>query len=165
MSVPVNLAEHVTSEVIDNKSILIQTNDTVAVFAINFKSFTADGTQVFPIQSLGTDYRVHSYTGLSGYGSELLVVATKDDTQIEITPTALTLGGRPAGVPFIVNLDSGQTYQVQASLTSGDLTGTTVLGTDSSGSCRPFAVFSGVRCTNIPVASRCLLHPQAGEHR
>ena len=158
VSVPVNLAEHVTSEVIDNKSILIQTNDTVAVFAINFKSFTADGTQVFPIQSLGTEYRVHSYTGLSGYGSELLVVATKDDTQIEITPTALTLGGRPAGVPFIVNLDSGQTYQVQASLTSGDLTGTTVLGTDSSGSCRPFAVFSGVRCTNIPVGCSACDH-------
>ncbi|MCB0787062.1 MAG: IgGFc-binding protein, partial [Flavobacteriales bacterium] len=130
VTIPVALAEHTTSEVIENKSILIQTNDTVAVFAINFQSFTADGSQVFPIQSLGTEYRVQSYKGLGsfspGYSSELLVVSTKDDTQVEITPTATTLGGRPPGVPFIVDLDSGQTYQVQADNPQDDLTGTTV---------------------------------------
>ena len=162
VTIPVALAEHTTSEVIENKSILIQTNDTVAVFAINFQSFTADGSQVFPIQSLGTEYRVQSYKGLGsfspGYSSELLVVSTKDDTQVEITPTATTLGGRPPGVPFIVDLDSGQTYQVQADNPQDDLTGTTVVGTDSSGACRPFAVFSGVVCTNIPAGCTACDH-------
>ena len=154
VSVPVAMAEHTGSEIVDNKSVLVQTNDTVSVFAINFQSYTADGTQVFPIQSLGIDYRIHSYEGLGGwnpsYNSEFLIVATKDDTQVEITPTTPTLGGRPAGVPFIVDLDSGQTYQVQAATAADDLSGSTIRGTDSSGVCRPFAVFSGVMCVNVP---------------
>lgn len=153
------MAEHTTSEVIEStKSVLVQTQDTVSVFAINFQSFTADGTQVFPIQSLGIEYRVQAYTGLGQYPTEMLVVATKDDTQIEITPTAPTAGGRPAGVPFILNLDSGQSYQIKGTGAADDFTGSTFIGTDSSGVCRPFAVFSGVGCTNIPVGCTACDH-------
>lgn len=146
-------AMHQGSEVIDNKSFLIETEDTVAVFAINFEQYTADGTTVYPTQSLGTEYRIFSYRGLSGWGtlnSEFLIVATEDGTEVEITPSVPTLGGQPAGVPFTVNLNAGETYQVQAAAATDDLTGTTIVGTEESGSCRPFAVFSGSVCTNIP---------------
>ncbi|MCB0791530.1 MAG: gliding motility-associated C-terminal domain-containing protein [Flavobacteriales bacterium] len=148
-----NGAMHFSSEVIENKSVLIQTQDTVAVFAINFEAYTADGTTVYPIQSLGNEYRLHAYYGLSGVNnlvSEFLIVATKDGTEVEINSSAATQGGHAVGVPWIVTLDSGETYQVKASSTAGDFTGTTVIGTPSSGTCRPFAVFSGSLCTNIP---------------
>jgi len=147
-------AIHTGSEVVDNKSFLVETADTVAVYALNFEDATADAASILPTQSLGTQYRVHCYYGLSGFGglnSEFLIVATKDGTQVEITPSAATLGGQPAGVPFIVNLDSAETYQVQAGASGDDLTGTTIVGTAISGSCRPFAVFSGSVCTNVPI--------------
>ncbi len=153
VTIPIATAMHYQSDVIDNKSVLIQTQDTVAVFAINFEQYTADGTTVYPIQSLGNEYRIHAYYGLNGVGglsSEFLIVATQDDTQVEITTTATTEGGHAAGVPWIVDLDSAETYQVKALNTADDFTGSTIIATQQSGSCRPFAVFSGSVCTNIP---------------
>lgn len=161
VSVPIATCMHQNSDVIDNKSILVMTADTVAVFAINFEAYTADGQVVYPIQSLGSEYRVFAYQGLSGFSdlvSEFLIVSTKDDTQVEITTTANTQGGHAAGVPWIVDLDSGQTYQVMAQDPNADFTGTTVVGTPLSGSCRPFAVFSGAVCTNIPVGCTACDH-------
>ncbi|MCB0793572.1 MAG: gliding motility-associated C-terminal domain-containing protein [Flavobacteriales bacterium] len=146
-------AMHYTSEVIEDLSVLVEASDTVAVFAINFESYTADGTTIYPTQSLGTEYRIHAYPGLSGVSglvSEFLIIATQDDTELEITTTSDTEGGHLAGVPWTVQLDSGQTYQVKASNTTGDFTGSTIIGTAASGSCRPFAVHSGSLCTNIP---------------
>ena len=155
INIPNSIAEHSTTEVIENKGVHILTQDTVSVFAINFQKYTADGSKILPKHSLGTEYRISSYPGLtnSSYpnlSSEFLIVATEDDTQIEITPTAPTLGGRPAGVMFVVDLDAGESYEVIAQTATIDFTGTTINGTDSSGSCRPFAVFSGTVCTNIP---------------
>ncbi|MBK8612663.1 MAG: gliding motility-associated C-terminal domain-containing protein [Flavobacteriales bacterium] len=146
--------EHTGSEVLSDKGVLIQANDSVTVSLESFQSFTTDGAQVFPTEALGTSYRAQSYRGLPGfadfYKSELLIVATQDDTEIEIVPSVNTSGGRAAGVPFIVSLDAGQSYQVQSALASLDVTGTTVRATTSSGPCRPFAVFSGSMCANVP---------------
>ena len=142
------------SEVISNQGIVVSTLDTVAVFALNRNSATTDAAVIYPTKSLGTTYRAQCYLGLSGFGtlnSELMVVATKDGTQVDITPACNTLGGQLAGVPFTVNLDSGQVYQVQAGQATDDLTGTQIVGTAISGSCRPFAVFSGSVCPDVPV--------------
>ncbi|HRH38169.1 MAG TPA: hypothetical protein PK760_07485, partial [Flavobacteriales bacterium] len=62
----VNTAMNFGSEVIDDKSVLITTQDTVAVFAINFEQYTADAAVIYPRQSLGTDYRVFCYNGYPG---------------------------------------------------------------------------------------------------
>lgn len=145
---------HLSSDVVDSLSVLIETADTVAVYALNFQSFTADASVIYPTRSLGTDYRVQAYLGLEGFGtlnSEFLIVATEDSTEVVITPTCNTLGGHAAGVPFTVVLDKGRTYQVQAAAGELDLTGSTVVATPESGGCRPFAVFSGSACTNVPV--------------
>jgi len=143
---------HFGSEVIDNKAFLVQTLDTVSVYALNFQTATADAAAILPIEALGTDYRVHCYSGIEGFAySEFLIVATQDGTQVEITPSATTTGGQAAGVPFIIDLDSAASYQVKAAASSADLTGSTIIGTAQSGACRPFAVFSGSQCTNIPV--------------
>lgn len=153
LTIPNALAEHFTSEVIENKGVFIATEDTVAVFAINFESFSADATRILPIQTLGSEYRVAAYSGAftgTEFGSELLIVATEDDTEIEIIPTVNTLGGQPAGAPFTVQLDRGQSYQVKSANEGLDLTGTLVRATENSGGCRPFAVFSGSVCANVP---------------
>lgn len=156
VNVPNAVAEHIGSEIITNKGVRVLTADTVSVFAINFQRYSADGTQVYPKESIGTNYRVACYTGISGsfgvYPSEFLIVATEDGTQVEITPSAPTSGGRPVGVPFVINLNAGQSYQVKAANATVDLTGTTVVATNASGSCRPFAVFGGSMCTRVPDA-------------
>lgn len=150
VNLPVS-AMHTSSETVDNKAILVQSADTVAVYALNFGSATADAAAIFPIMTLGTDYRVHCYRGLdASLPSEFLVVATKDGTQVEITPRTSTAGGHAANVPFVVDLDSAESYQVKAATATGDLSGSRIRGTDLSGSCRPFAVFGGAVCTNIP---------------
>ena len=151
ISIPLALAEHIASEVIENKGVQVLTQDTVSVFAITFVRYTADATVVYPKGSLGTTYRTCNYPGLSSsITSELLIVATEDGTQIDITPACGTKGGRPAGIPFSVSLNAGESYQVLADSARADLTGTYIEGSSASGSCRPFAVFSGSTCVNIP---------------
>lgn len=154
------LAEHLSTETIDNKGIYIETLDTVAVYAINFQDYTSDGTLVLPIGSLGSDYRITSYKGLSGYAlySNALIVATEDGTQVEIIPSVNTLGGKTAGSSYIINLNAGQSYQLKAASTGTELTGTIIRGTLQNGTCRPFAVFSGSMCTNIPVGCTACDH-------
>ena len=159
VTIPNNLGEHQDeNQIISNKGILVETQDTVSVFAINFSPFTADGTKILPTKSLGTTYRVPSYSGLNSlYGSSLLVVSTEDDTEVEIVPSVDTPNGDNAGVPFTVQLDRGESYQIILDNTN-DLTGTTVRATEASGDCRPFAVYSGASCVNIPLGCTACDH-------
>jgi gliding motility-associated-like protein len=147
-------AENNGSETVQSKGVLIQAQDSVNVFISSFQNFTHDLSQILPISSLGSSYRVDSYQGLPNFNnlhkSELLIVATEDGTQVRITPTVNTLGGRPAGVPFTVDLNEGQSYQVQAVADNLDLTGTLVEATANSGSCRPFVVLGGSMCATVP---------------
>lgn len=149
VTIPNSIAEHFDNQIIDMRGVFVETQDTVAVFAINQETYTADGTKILPIQALGIEYRIASYQGTSAEGSEFVIVATEDGTEVEITPAATTIGGSPAGVPFTINLDAGQSYMVQAE-DDADLIGSLVVGTENSGPCRPFAVFSGSYCSNVP---------------
>jgi len=149
VSIPTAIGEVMANQIITSKGVHISTQDTVAVFAISFNPYSADGTKILPTPTLGTHYMVASYAGVTPWDSELLIVATEDGTEVEITPRVTTSAGNPAGVPFTVTLNEGECYQV-ASAPGQDLTGTVVKATEASGSCRPFAVFSGAGCTNIP---------------
>lgn len=147
-------AENVLGDVVGDKGVHIVANDSVSVVATNFQNFSVDGAQILPVGSLGLNYRVDAGPGLIGfnnfYRSEFLIVATENGTQVTITPSVDTDGGHAAGVPYTVNLDAGETYQVMSALETTDLTGTTVVGTVLNGPCRPFAVFGGSMCANVP---------------
>lgn len=161
VDVPIS-AENIGTEVVLNKGVLIQSQDSVNVFISSFQNFTHDMSQVLPEGSLGNAYRVDSYQGLPNFNnlhkSELLIVATQDNTQVSITPAVNTLGGQTAGVPFLVNLNAGQTYQVQAATDVLDLTGTLVEATTASGSCRPFVLLGGSMCATAPGACSACDH-------
>jgi gliding motility-associated-like protein len=157
VNVPNAIGETINPEVISNTGIYVSTEDTVSVFAINMEQYTADGTKILPIQSIGTEYRVAAYHGIGGVGSEFLIVATQDDTEIEITPSATTTGGLVAGTTFTINMDAGETYMLQ-SLDESDLTGSYIVATEESGDCRPFSVFGGCYCANIPTGCTACDH-------
>lgn len=154
LTIPNNMAEHYTSDVIQNKGILIETQDTVSVFAINFQRLSSDGAKILPIQSLGTNYMTLNYFGIAtntNIVSEFLIVAVADSTEIEIIPKTDLQGGKQANVPYTITLNRGQSYQAKAANRLLDLTGTVIRASQNNvSSCKPFAVFSGSQCTNIP---------------
>jgi len=138
-----NLAVHVTS------------CDSITVYAVNPGSASSDATVVYPQTSLGIDYSVLNMTGNPGdWGDAAIIVATEDNTDIEITPSVNTDGGQPAGVPFTITLDQGELYQLTHNSGASDLTGTKVVGVNNN-DCLPFAVFSGSQCINIGGCTAC----------
>jgi gliding motility-associated-like protein len=147
-------AESAGSGVVAAKGILVTSQDSIDLYSSSFQNYTHDLSQLLPETSLGSSYRVDAYQGLPNFNnlhrSEFLVVATADGTQVRITPAALTADGRPANVPFTVDLNAGESYQVQAALDVADLTGSTVEATETSGACRPFVVIGGSMCASAP---------------
>lgn len=142
-----------------NKGLLIQASDTISVAAQNTKPASCDAALIYPIEALGVDYRVLSFAGdlysgggtNSTYRSSFAIVATENNTTIEITPTALTSGGNPANATFTITLNKGESYQVKANTKLLDLTGTLIQAKD----CKKIAVFGGSTRSVI-------VHPSCG---
>jgi hypothetical protein len=139
-------AQSNTSDVIENKGIHVTSLAPVTVYGLNQYPATTDAYLGLPAPLLGTDHIVLGYTGGLGGPSEFEIVATQDATQITITPTAAA-GAHAAGVPYTIPLNRLQTYQLQASFNSTDLSGTLITST------KPISLFAGAVCTNIPSSS------------
>ena len=134
------------------KGIRIVSNNPIVAYAHIYGGVSSGATMLLPIEAWGYSYTsINSEQGggVTGCYSWMYVIAKEDNTKIEITPSQPTRLGKPAGVPFIVNLMKGQIYQLigQADCTTGSgvqLTGTKVRSLAvSSGVCKPIAVFSG----------------------
>jgi len=144
------------NETVSNKAIKVVANDTISVYCTNIAYVSFDASFVLPIESLGDEYIIQSYDqsrigGDDTYANEtsaFLIVATEDNTEIEINPKVNTLGGHTAGQPFSVTLNAGETYQVRSLYTSSDrdLSGTHVWAND----CKKIAVFNGNNLTTVP---------------
>lgn len=135
---------------VENKGIYISSTGDLSVYAFNERVRSADGTVVLPVGALGKDYLVTShferltysvnYDGNIDNESSLLVIATEDDTQIEITKSKST-------TPISIKLNRGQSYQIKERY---DLTGSRVrvIGDDAN-SCKKIAVFGGNKWTSV----------------
>ena len=127
------------------KGIHILSDKPIVVYAHILNAARSGSTLVLPTNVLGKEYYASSYDPISTTSadrSEFAVVATVDNTTVEITPTAADANGtRTANVPFQVALSKGDVYQYQSNY---DLTGTHIksIGT-ATASCQPIAVFSG----------------------
>lgn len=130
------------NETVQAKAIHVTTLAPVSVHVISENVGSADGYLALPTPGLGTRYYVMSYASSLYSGSEFSIVATQDNTSIDITPTAAG-ASRPAGLMFTVLLNRGETY-LFANPAHADMTGT-LLTSD-----KPIAVFSGHRCANVP---------------
>jgi len=125
--------------------------------ANNVGVFSNDASMLVPVHSLGKRYRAACWPfqvtnqNTSGLADYLTVVASEDDTEVQVVPRANVLPGEgvpqtPAGVPMTVTLDEGQVLQLQSQggNTSNDLTGSLI---DAN---RPVAVYSGNECAMVP---------------
>ncbi|KAF0239570.1 MAG: hypothetical protein FD181_158, partial [Prolixibacteraceae bacterium] len=130
----------------------------VNVYALNWDYNSADVAVIYPVPSLGDEYFTMCYTPFvhnrpaHGRNSEFLVVASEDNTIVNITPSVVTDGGRAAGVSFPVTLSKGEVYQVQ-SLNQRNLAGQGDLTGSYIESDKPVAVYSGNFSTTVPDVS------------
>jgi len=140
-----------------NTGIQVTATADISVFATYQSNARTESTLVLPVQALGSssEYIVTTIAPESANGnSNLVIVATQNNTLIEIVPSAPTLGGRPANVPFQIALNAGQSFQIiGANVPPGqprpDLSGTIIRALPGTSSCKPFAVFAGVTATVI----------------
>lgn len=133
-----------------NRTIRVTALKPVVVYSFITRSQASAASLCLPTNVLGKEYYASSFTQLSNENnasSYITIIAVEDNTSVEITPTATTLGGWLANSTNIVTLNKGQIYQVlgTTSGTSGvDLSGTKVRSVASAGGgCKRIAVFSG----------------------
>ena len=117
---------------ITNKGILIQSTDMITSYLEVFSTFNTDIFALKGKNALGTDFYTPFETnwGNHNFGctasntnciqaySHAEIVATDNNTTITITPTVDVYkspsGIHPAGIPYTVVLNKGQTYTVRA---------------------------------------------------
>ncbi|MFD0748517.1 PKD domain-containing protein [Mucilaginibacter calamicampi] len=137
-----------------SKGIHIKSLKPVAVYAHIYASSVSGATLLLPVSAMGKDYMSINYKQLSNSNtpnqpnnndgpsySTFAVIATEDNTAVEITPSEQLLNGAAKGVTFTVNLQKGELYQA---LADNDLTGTKIKSVSTAaGTCKKIAVFSG----------------------
>lgn len=139
-SVPIPASYQMTAtDGVEDKGIHVQANAPVSVYGLNRIQFTTDAYLAIPTEAAGTEFRTLAYA-TSGRGGGFGAVATANGTVLTITPQ-VALTGHPAGVPFQVNLNQGQTYQLQD---AADMSGTLVTSN------LPISLYGYALCTNIP---------------
>ncbi|MCE7990859.1 MAG: PKD domain-containing protein [Roseivirga sp.] len=135
-----------------NTGLHLTSDVNVSVYLLNQRQFSADAAVILPTSTLGKEYWVMAHKEPEGdeqpnsQESEMLIVATADNTSLEITPSVTTYGDWAANVTQSIVLNAGETYQIKS---DEDLTGTYVKVVGEGASCAPIAVFGGNKFTNV----------------
>ncbi|MEK0414547.1 MAG: hypothetical protein RL070_2035, partial [Bacteroidota bacterium] len=136
------------------KGIHITSDVPIVAYAHIYNSSISGATLLFPTNTLGKEYYSVNYTQLSNENNNsnsfFFVVATEDNTTIEITPSAANVNGLAPGVATTIpiTLNQGDVYSVFGTVsgrTGTDLTGSKIRSISTAGSvgCKKIAVFSG----------------------
>ncbi len=156
--VPKKHCYNTNSEEVENLGMILITTDTVSLCIANEATDSYDVSMVLPFSKLGSKYIIQTYTpSYSGPSvcdhcvrSAFLIIATENNTIIDIIPTCSTAGRNPPGEQFSVTLNKGQTYQVLSKKrgAGGDFSGSLVQVRDT----KKIVVFNGNTLTGIPAS-------------
>jgi hypothetical protein len=136
-TVDLPISDELGSGYTENKGYTISSASAISGYFLSRVPYSTDMSYLIDGSKLGTNYYTANYNSGIGYPDQVSVQATKDNTNITITPT----DGNPA---VNITLNAGQTYMYTS---GGQLTGTHVQ------SSAPIAVFSGNQCTDIPAGA------------
>ncbi len=144
------------AEGLSTHGIHIVSDVPVVVYAHQYRAELSGATMLMPVETYGYSYYSLNYTqtasNVQDWYSWFFVVASEDNTRLEITPSDTTQGGWLKGQTYIVNLNRGEIYNVfgkavfdgTAQGASKDMTGSKIVSvTGADGNCHPVAVFSG----------------------
>ncbi len=152
----------IRSEGLSSRGINIISDVPIVAYAHQYGSNSSGATMLMPVETFGYTYYSLNYTQESNSTpsySWFFIVASENNTRVEITPSVRTQNGQAANVPFVVNLSRGQIYNVfgqSSGLTGFDLSGSKIKSiAGSDGECHPIGVFSG--------ASRMVICGTSGE--
>lgn len=103
----------------DNGGMLIESTNLITAYYQVDNEYNRDIFTLKGKNSLGTNFIIPAqniYSTWSGHKaySGFCIVATEDDTEVVITPTAEVAGGHLANVVYTVNLQKGQVYTAQS---------------------------------------------------
>lgn len=151
VKIPSNTAYVGCSDCIEKRGIHVTSKEKVVVYSHIYHQYCSDATLVLPTPTTGKEYYAMSYEQLQNNArSVFMIVASKDDTKVRITPTVTlqgSSGDRTKGKAYEVTLDAGEIYQglAKSAGASEDVTGThiEVIDTGANSNCRTVAVFSG----------------------
>ena len=144
IAIPLELAEINVDNIPQPKGVRVRSSAPAFVQAVSAQGNSADLSSVCALQQLGSQYRANIPPSASG--SSVLIVATADDTQIDIDAAP------GSGIASnSVTLDAGMCYRISAP-SGSDLTGTLISGASTNGNCRNFAVFVTAKCANVPAS-------------
>lgn len=129
-----------------NLGVHITATADVTVYLMNQQTYTTDAHLALPVDALGLDYYLMTY--VPGFApSSITVVATQNNTTINVNPTVANSPGIPVGINTSVVLNQGDVYTVRSSVTSGqtgDLTGSHIFAD------KPIAVIGASECAQVP---------------
>lgn len=139
-----------------DNGLLIQSDEDISVYVANRMKYSFDASNILPVTALGSEYITQDFPP-SEQRSVFAILATEDDTKIDITPTAQTVKGKTG--TFQITLQRGETYQVMSNSETESLSGSHIFAHDG----KKIAVFLGCVRTRIPAdkAARDLLYEQA----
>lgn len=143
-----------SNDIIEPKGIHLVTQNPVhevTVYGLNRAQYTTDAYLGLPVDILGTEYYPLGFLNNNVLGTLFGIVGTTAGTQVEIIPSATTMG-HTAGIPYIQALGAGDVYQLKNESNGGaDLSGTRIRVVSGG----PIAVFGGHKCSNVPVVFYC----------
>ncbi len=140
-----------TGEGLFSKGVHIVSDVPIVVYAHQYNLFSSAATMLMPVETYGYTYYSLNFTQTSNYPdsySWFYVIASEDNTRIEISPADSTEGGWLPGQTYTVNLNKGQLYNVfgkrTGTYTGKDMTGSKIVSVaGADGNCHPVALFSG----------------------
>ena len=129
------------------KGIHILAKNQVAIYAHIYAPSVSAAAVLLPVPTFGNSYtsinyqqRIDQQLSVAAYSS-FAVIATDDNTKLQINATNDLLDGHKAGAPFSVILNKGDVYQ---GLSQFDLTGSQISTVNAAtGACSKAAFFSG----------------------
>ena len=152
-----------------NRAIHIVSDTPIVVYAHTYNGMISAATMLMPVETYGFLYYSLNYSQAQSGSSPPLppinttqngpdwyswfyVIASEDNTRLQITPADTTRNGWLPNQTYTVNLNKGEIYTVMGKLGSGnldwaaskDMTGSKVVAVQGAdGNCHPFALFSG----------------------
>ena len=109
--------------------------EEISIVMKNSKWTISDQALAIPVEALGTQYIVMSKNKGQDYGSEFIVVATQNNTSVNIDPSNYIYD------PLNITLNRGEGYLYAVNY---DVSGTIITAN------KPVAVVNGNKCASVP---------------